>query len=220
MADEPIGKGRRAIFGGPKPSEVKPQGLKDNGDDDKALSLNVETVKPMISPSEETKLKDDSLKPEALGIKDDSLSLKDKATEPITHLPEVEGLKPESLKLKAKSSSHKAKTKRPPANQVEEIKPKAESLKHDDLKLKDQGQSIKAQTFNSEILLQVISDSKSSRKTIAVWSPVISAALWYLKATTPMYSISDAARAWVEAGLERDHPELIKRIKEEMKKSG
>jgi hypothetical protein len=96
--------------------------------------------------------------------------------------------------------------------------PKADSIKPETLGLKDKGLNLKAETFNIEVLQQVISDSKSSRKTIAVWSPVISAALWYLKATTPMYSISDSARAWVEAGLERDHPELIKRIKAEMEK--
>jgi hypothetical protein len=149
MADEAIGKGRRAIFGAHKPEEIKPQDIKDKGQEDKALSLKAELA---------------------------------------THQPE-------------------------------ENKPKADSSKADALRLKDQGLSLKAEGLNIEALQQAISNAKSSRKTIAVWSPVISAALWYLKATIPMFSISDAARAWVEAGLERDHPELIKKIKEEMGKN-
>lgn len=148
MADDAIGKGRRAIFGAPKPEGIKPQGLKDKGQGDKALSLKAELT---------------------------------------TH-------------------------------QTEENKPKADSSKADTSELKDQGLNLKAEGLNIEALQQAISNAKSSRKTIAVWSPVISAALWYLKATIPMFSISDAARSWVEAGLEKDHPELMKRIKEEMRK--
>jgi hypothetical protein len=149
MADEAIGKGRRAIFGGPKHEEIKPQDLKVKGQEDKALSLKAELA---------------------------------------THQPE-------------------------------ENMPKDDSSKPDTLGLKDQGLNLKAEGLNIEVLQQAIGNAKSSRKTIAVWSPVISAALWYLKATIPMFSISDAARAWLEAGLERDHPELMKRIKEEMGKT-
>jgi hypothetical protein len=148
MAEDAIGKGRRAIFGGPKPEEIKPQDLKVKGQEDKALSLKAELT---------------------------------------THQPE--------------ENMHKTDS------------PKAGALE-----LKGQGLSLKAEGLNIEALQQAINNAKSSRKTIAVWSPVISAALWYLKATIPMFSISDAARAWVEAGLERDHPELMKRIKEEMRK--
>ena len=182
MANEPIGKGRKAIFGGPQSSEIKPQSPKDE-----ALSLKVETI---ASQPGEVELKDDGHKPSEIkpqDIKDNGLSLKAKSSEAM-HRPS------------------------------KEIQPKADSPKPETLGLKDQGLNLKPDAFNLEVLQQVISDSKSSRKTIAVWSPVISAALWYLKATTPMYSISDAARAWVEAGLERDHPELIKRIKAEMER--
>jgi len=42
MAEDAIGKGRRAIFGGPKPEEIKPQDLKVKGQEDKALSLKAE----------------------------------------------------------------------------------------------------------------------------------------------------------------------------------
>jgi hypothetical protein len=152
MADEAIGKGRRAIFGGPKPEEIKHQDIKGKGQEDKSLSLKVESQAPA------------------------------------THHPE-------------------------------ENMPKADKIKPDMLELKDKGLNIKAEGLNLKALQQAISNAKSSRKTIAVWSPVISAALWYLKATIPMFSISEAARAWVEAGLERDHPELMKRIKEEMGKT-
>ena len=58
--------------------------------------------------------------------------------------------------------------------------------------------------------------ANSNRQTIAVWSPEISAVLWYLKKTTPEFSISDEARTILEEGLGRKYPELYQRIKEEM----
>jgi len=49
-----------------------------------------------------------------------------------------------------------------------------------------------------------------------VWSPEISAVMWYLKATTPLFSISDEARIILEKGLQKKYPELFKKVKEEM----
>ncbi len=157
MPNEPIGKGRRAIFGGPQPSEIKDKGQEDLG-----------------------------------------LSLKDKASE-------AEVIKPGRQEIEASNP--------------EALSPKPDNLKAEGISPKDESLSLKAEGLNLEVLHKVTKEAKSSKKTIAIWSPTISAALWYLKATTPMFSISDAAREWVEDGLERDHPELMKKIKEEIKRS-
>ena len=58
--------------------------------------------------------------------------------------------------------------------------------------------------------------ANSNRQSIAVWSPKISAIMWYLKKTTPEFSISDEARTILEEGLEKKYPELFQRVKEEM----
>jgi hypothetical protein len=153
MPNEPIGKGRRAIFG-----EAQTPELKDKAQEDLGLSL-----------------KDKGSKAE--GIKPEN--------------QETEVLEPKALSLKG-----------------ERIKPEALILKEG---------SLMAECLNLKVLHSVINDAQSSRKTIAIWSPTISAALWYLKTTTPMYSISDAAKKWVEDGLERDYPELMKKIREEIR---
>ena len=57
------------------------------------------------------------------------------------------------------------------------------------------------------------------RKTIAIYSPEIAAVMWYLKETVPKFSISEEARDLIKEGLERDYPELVKKIKEEMGKN-
>ena len=55
------------------------------------------------------------------------------------------------------------------------------------------------------------------RKTIAIYSPEIAAVMWYLKETVPKFSVSELASHWIEEGLERDYPELVKKIREEMR---
>ena len=55
------------------------------------------------------------------------------------------------------------------------------------------------------------------RKTIAIYSPEIAAVMWYLKETVPKFSISDVASHWIEEGIERDYPELVQKIREEMR---
>ena len=65
-----------------------------------------------------------------------------------------------------------------------------------------------ADLFNPEILHKAISSAKGHRKTISVWSPLISATMWYLKATTPLFSISDVTKEWIEEAMRREHPEL------------
>ncbi len=85
-----------------------------------------------------------------------------------------------------------------------------ESLSDETLMLKD---------INIKLLNEAIQNTTSKRKMIGVWSPLIAASMWYLKSTIPRFSISDAARAWIEAGLEKEYPELVKKVKEEMGKS-
>jgi hypothetical protein len=43
--------------------------------------------------------------------------------------------------------------------------------------------------------------------------------MWYLKSTTPLFSISDVTKEWIEEAMRREHPELVKKIEEELGKS-
>ena len=99
----------------------------------------------------------------------------------------------ESPNLEAKGLSLKAKGKEPKT-----------------LSLNDKGLNLKA-------LGEAIEGANSRKQTIAIWSPKISAVMWYLKKTTPEFSISDEARTILEEGLEKKYPELVQTVKEEMK---
>jgi hypothetical protein len=68
------------------------------------------------------------------------------------------------------------------------------------------------------VIHDAVEAASNRKQRIAVWSPLVSATMWYLKATTPMFSISDEARELIEEGLERKYPELFKRVKAEMGK--
>lgn len=117
--------------------------------------------------------------------------------------------KPEGLNLQPKGDEAKAL----------DLKPKDD--KAEALGLKDKDIDLKAETLNLKALGDAIKGAKTgNRQTIAVWSPEISAVLWYLKKTTPEFSISDEARGILEKGLQEKYPELYKRVTEEMKKSG
>ena len=80
-------------------------------------------------------------------------------------------------------------------------------------------ETLRLESINIKLLNEAIQNTNSKRKMIGVWSPLIAASMWYLKSTIPRFSISDAARAWIEAGLEKEYPELVKKVKEEMGKS-
>ena len=95
-----------------------------------------------------------------------------------------------------------------------DLKPKGEEAEA--LDLKDKGLEIKAKTLNLKALGDALKGANSNRQSIAVWSPKISAIMWYLKKTTPEFSISDEARTILEEGLEKKYPELFQRIKKEM----
>jgi len=86
----------------------------------------------------------------------------------------------------------------------------SETLSDETLRL----ESVKA--IDLKLLNQAVDTGNSKRKMIGVWSPLIAAAMWYLKSTIPRFSISDSARSWIEAGLEKEYPELVKKIREEM----
>lgn len=95
-----------------------------------------------------------------------------------------------------------------------DLKPKGDEAEA--LDSKDKGLDLKAETLNLKALGDAVKGANSNRQSIAVWSPKISAIMWYLKKTTPEFSISDEARSILEEGLEKKYPELYQRIKEEM----
>jgi hypothetical protein len=98
-----------------------------------------------------------------------------------------------------------------------DLKPKGNEAKGSDLK--DKGIDLKPNTLNLKALGDAVKGANSNRQSIAVWSPKISAIMWYLKKTTPEFSISDEARTILEEGLEKKYPELFQKIKEEMSQS-
>lgn len=100
--------------------------------------------------------------------------------------------KEESPALKAKGLSLKPKGKEPKT-----------------LSLNDKGLNLKA-------LGEAVEGANSKKQTIAIWSPKISAIMWYLKKTTPEFSISDEARTILEEGLAKKYPELYQKVKDEM----
>jgi len=102
-----------------------------------------------------------------------------------------------------------------------DLKDKGLSKNNKGLNLKAEGVEAKAldlkpETLNLKALGEAIEGANSNRQTVAVWSPTISATMWYLKKTTPEFSISDEARTILEEGLEKKYPELFQRIKREM----
>ena len=74
------------------------------------------------------------------------------------------------------------------------------------------------ETLNLKVLDEVVETIASKRRMIGIWSPEIAAAMQYLKSTTPRFSISETAAKWITEGLERDYPNLISKVREEMKR--
>ena len=101
--------------------------------------------------------------------------------------------------LKHLMSDVKSKTAKPEGL---DLKPKGD--KAETLDIKDKGIDSKAETLNLKALGDAVKGAKTgNRQTVAVWSPKISAVLWYLKKTTPEFSISDEARIILEEGLKK-----------------
>ena len=94
-----------------------------------------------------------------------------------------------------------------------DLKPKCEKPKSSDLKDKGLNSNIKG--LNLKALGEAVKGAGSNRQSIAIWSPKISAVMWYLKKTTPEFSISEEARAILEEGLEKKYPELFQKVKGE-----
>ena len=97
-----------------------------------------------------------------------------------------------------------------------DLKPKGNEPKS--LDKKDKGLDFKAKGLNLKALGEAVKGAGSNRQSIAIWSPKISAVMWYLKKTTPEFSISEEARAILEEGLEKKYPELFQKVKEGLKK--
>jgi hypothetical protein len=123
--------------------------------------------------------------------------------------------KPEGLDSKDKGLSLK--------DNALDLKPKGDEPKSSDLKdkgldSKSKGLKLKVETLNLKALGEAVKGANSNRQSIAIWSPKISAVMWYLKKTTPEFSISEEARAILEEGLEKKYPELFQKVKEGLKK--
>ncbi|MGB4295026.1 MAG: hypothetical protein WBJ16_05270, partial [Smithellaceae bacterium] len=98
------------------------------------------------------------------------------------------------------------------------LDPKPKGNKPKSLDLKDKGLDSKAKSLNLKALGEAVEGANSNRQSIAIWSPKISAVMWYLKKTTPEFSISEEARAILEEGLEKKYPELFQKVQEVLKK--
>ena len=71
---------------------------------------------------------------------------------------------------------------------------------------------------NVNVLHEAIDLALNRKQRISVWAPDIAIIMWYLKLSTPMFSISDVAKKYIAEGLMRDYPELYRRAKEESAK--
>ena len=121
--------------------------------------------------------------------------------------------------LKHLMAGVKSKTSKPEGLDINDkaldIKPKGNEPKS--LDKKDKGLDSKAKGLNLKALGEAVKGAGSNRQSIAIWSPKISAVMWYLKKTTPEFSISEEARKILEEGLEKKYPELFQKVKEEMR---
>ena len=121
--------------------------------------------------------------------------------------------------LKHLMAGVKSKTSKPEGldtkDKALDIKPKGNEPKS--LDKKDKGLDSKAKGLNLKALGEAVKGAGSNRQSIAIWSPKISAVMWYLKKTTPEFSISEEARKILEEGLEKKYPELFQKVKEEMR---
>jgi hypothetical protein len=72
---------------------------------------------------------------------------------------------------------------------------------------------------NVNVLQEAVDLSINKKQRISIWAPDIALIMWYLKLSTPMFSISDVAKKYIAEGLIRDYPDLYRRAKEELDKS-
>ena len=74
-------------------------------------------------------------------------------------------------------------------------------------------------TINVNVLHEAVDLALNKKQRVSIWAPDIALIMWYLKLSTPMFSISDVAKKYIAEGLMRDYPELYRRAKEELDKS-
>ena len=72
--------------------------------------------------------------------------------------------------------------------------------------------------INVNVLSEATDLALNKKQRISVWAPDIAIIMWYLKLSTPMFSISDVAKKYISEGLMRDHPELYRLAEEEADK--
>ncbi|MGD0951407.1 MAG: hypothetical protein ABR985_03280 [Methanotrichaceae archaeon] len=73
--------------------------------------------------------------------------------------------------------------------------------------------------INVNVLQEAVDLAINKKQRISIWAPDIALIMWYLKLSTPMFSISDVAKKYIAEGLTRDYPELYRLAKEELDKS-
>ena len=73
--------------------------------------------------------------------------------------------------------------------------------------------------INVNVLQAAVELALNKKQRISVWAPDIALIMWYLKLSTPMFSISDVAKKYIAEGLMRDHPELYRRAHGELDKN-
>ena len=92
--------------------------------------------------------------------------------------------------------------------------PEAITLSEEDIS----NETLSHKQIDHKLLQEAIETATSKRRMIGVWDPEIAAAMQYLKSVIPRYSISESAARWIKDGLERDHLELIQKVRDGLKK--
>jgi hypothetical protein len=170
----------------------------------KSVKGKSEEGKPVLDKTEQRKTEE--------GISDQIKTITDKSVKGISETDKSEvGNLEQGISDQGKSAIDKTEEGIIDTGISEENKP----LPFDNVN-QDNLASIKS--LKVKIIRESVEVARSRKQRIAVWSPAISATMWYLKSTTPMFSISDEARVLIEEGLEKKYPELFKRIKDEMRK--
>ena len=108
--------------------------------------------------------------------------------------------------------------------EVKNIEPQSVELKSDEAIHVEPNnvyvsQLITDEHINVNVLQEAVELALNKKQRISVWAPDIALIMWYLKLSTPMFSISDVAKKYIAEGLMRDHPELYRRAQEELDKS-
>ncbi len=73
--------------------------------------------------------------------------------------------------------------------------------------------------INVNVLQEAVDLAINKKQRISVWAPDIALIMWYLKLSTPMFSISDVAKKYIAEGLRRDYPELYEQAIKALEKN-